>query len=285
MRIEFLGSGGAGTIPRPGCQCRVCATARIRGLPHSRGGPSLFVHGPDVLIDTPEDIKHLLERSTVGNINACVYSHWHPDHTTGWRVWESRNSSFPAWPPRNRCTDIYLPEQVGRDFRHWLGLWQSFQYMEGHGFVRVNEMADGDTIETSGVRISPFRLAESYVYAFLLEDGQRRVLIAPDELYGWQPPEDLGRLDLAVLAMGLVDVNPLTGERRIVAEHPILQAEATFDQTLEMVAKLDAGRVILTHIEEASGLTHDDLLTLEQQLQAEGRPVEFAYDGMMVEVG
>ena len=50
MRVEVLGSGGAVTIPRPGCSCRVCVEAREKGVPYSRTGPSVFVHGPDVLI-------------------------------------------------------------------------------------------------------------------------------------------------------------------------------------------------------------------------------------------
>lgn len=284
MRVEFLGSGGAGTIPRPGCRCRVCAQARERGVPYSRGGPSVFVHGPDVLIDTPEEIKHLLERSSVDTINGCFYSHWHPDHTLGWRVWETRNSDFPNWPPRNRCTDIYLPRRVGEDFRKWLGLWQSFSYLQGHGQVRVTELQDGEIVEINGVSIRPFPLAEDYVCAFLIEGIGQRMLIAPDETFGWSPPEWLGPLDLAVLPMGLVDVDPLSGERRIAAEHPILREEATFTQTLDMVRALDADRVLLTHIEEASGMTHDDLLSLQTRLQAEGLPVEFAYDTLVVTV-
>ena len=57
MQIEILGSGGAITTPRPGCHCLVCVEARAKGVPYSRTGPSLFVHGLDVLIDTPEEIK------------------------------------------------------------------------------------------------------------------------------------------------------------------------------------------------------------------------------------
>lgn len=81
MKVEFLGTGGALTTPRPGCLCRVCVEARKRGLPYSRSGPSLFVHGPDVVIDTPEEIKDQLNRSRVREIKACFYSHWHPDHS------------------------------------------------------------------------------------------------------------------------------------------------------------------------------------------------------------
>ena len=70
MKVEILGSGGAVTIPRPGCSCRVCVEAREKGAPYARTGPSVFVHGPDVLIDTPEESKQQLNRSQVTRIGA-----------------------------------------------------------------------------------------------------------------------------------------------------------------------------------------------------------------------
>lgn len=91
MKVEFLGTGGAISTPRPLCSCRVCVEARKLGVPYSRGGPSVFVHGPDVLIDTPEEARDELNRSRVTNVNACLYSHWHPDHVMGRRVFESLN--------------------------------------------------------------------------------------------------------------------------------------------------------------------------------------------------
>lgn len=102
MRIEILGSGSAITTPRPGCHCRVCSEARVRGIPYSRSGPSLFVHGPDVLIDTPEESKDQLNRSNISNLNACFFSHWHPDHVMGRRVWETQNADWRHWPRHNK---------------------------------------------------------------------------------------------------------------------------------------------------------------------------------------
>ena len=116
MRVEILGSGGAVTIPRPGCSCRVCVEAREKGVPYSRSGPSVFVHGPDVLIDTPEESKLQLNRSQVGPIAAGLYSHWHPDHTAGRRVWESRNFDFRSRPRRYETTPLYIPERGWDDF-------------------------------------------------------------------------------------------------------------------------------------------------------------------------
>jgi len=40
--------------------------------------PSIFVHGPNVLIDTPEEIKEQINRSRITEIQAGFYSHWHP---------------------------------------------------------------------------------------------------------------------------------------------------------------------------------------------------------------
>ena len=220
----------------------------------------------------------------VTQIDAAIYSHWHPDHVLGRRVWETMNDEWFHWPPQHTVTPIYLPQQVAADFRSRLGSWEQFEYLERFGVVRLVELRDGETIALNGVQITPFRVAQDYVYAFLLDDGARRVLIAPDELFGWQPPAFVRGVDLAALPMGLPELNPLTGERMIPADHPVLQSEATFAQTLEMVRQMQPRQTILTHIEEPAGLSYDDLLRLEGTLQADGAAIRFAYDTLLVEV-
>jgi len=284
MQIEFLGTGGAVTTPRPGCSCGVCVEARAKGIPYSRSGPSVFVHGPNLLIDTPEEIKDQLNRSRVTHIDGAAYSHWHPDHVMGRRVWETVNADWLHWPQHHRVTPIYLPQQVAQDFRARLGLWEHFEFLQRFGVVRVIELVDGETFSLNGVRITPFRVAQAYVYAFLLEEGDRRVLIAPDELLGWSPPDFVRGVDLAVIPMGLPEFHPLSGERIIPADHPVLQSEATFAQTLDMLHAMQPRRAILTHIEEPAGLNYDDLLRLEARLQADGLAIRFAYDTLIVEV-
>ena len=283
MQIEILGSGGAITTPRPNCQCRVCVEARAKGVPYSRSGPSLFVHGPNVLIDTPEESKDQLNRSRVTEIAACFYSHWHPDHTMGRRMWETRNTDWFAWPPHHIRTDVYLPQQVAVDFRTFQ-IWDHMSYLSSFGVINLIEMQDGDVVTINGTRIRPFRVAEDYVYAFLFDSAEHRVLIAPDELFGWSPPEDVRGVDLAVIPMGVKEFDPFTGERKIHPDHPVLVAEATFRQTLEMVRQLDAGRVIMTHIEEPDAMSYDDLIRLEVRLRAKGFNITFAYDTMMVDI-
>ena len=282
MRVEILGSGGAVTTPRPLCACRVCAEAREQGAPYARTGPSVFVHGPNLLFDTPEEIKAQLNRTGIEVVAACFYSHWHPDHVMGRRVWETMNGDFRTWPreaKEQRATPVYLPEQVAEDFRTYLGGWAHLEFMRDRGWIEIVELADGGVVAIGDTRITPFRLAEDYVYAFVLERGATRLLLAMDELNGWEPPEWVRGVDVAVLPMGICEFDPFTGERRIHEEHPVLRYEATFDETLEIVSALGASRVVLSHVEEMNGLTHDDLLTLGRR-----HSVQFAYDGMLIDV-
>ena len=122
------------------------------------------------------------------------------------------------------------------------------------------------------------------MYGFSLEEAGRRALIVPDDMFGWEPSEDVQGADLAVIPMGIVEFDPITGERRIHQDHPVLRSEATFRQTLEFVPRLGAARVIMTHIEEPDGLSYDDLLLLSQRLQDQGLPITFAYDRRIIDV-
>ncbi len=283
MRVEFLGTGGAITTPQPGCRCRVCAEAREKGVPYSRMGPSVFVHGPNALIDTPEEIKLQLDRSTVTRIDACFYSHWHPDHVMGRRVWET-NRDWRGWPPRHRCTDIYLPARVAADFKQRLGTWEHLAFLESRGLVKLNEVPAGDGVELNGVLVTPVGLCEPCAFAFLLREGDKRLLIAPDELVGWDPPPEVQGSDLAVVPMGILEFDAFTSERRINENHRVLKTEATFRQTLKIVERLDAARVIMTHIEEPDQLSYADLERLEERLRADGRNISFARDTLIVDV-
>lgn len=284
MKIEFLGTGGAMTIPRPLCRCRVCEEARMKGVPYSRSGPSLFIHGPNILIDTSEDIYFQINRSRIKEINGVFYSHWHPDHVMGRRVLESINADWVHYPPRHSQTNVYLPEQVALDFHQFLGSGEHLKFFSQQGFIKLYELKDGDTVTLNETVITPFRLAEDYVYAFLVENTDKKVLIAMDELNNWKPTKDLTGMDLAILPIGIFEDHPLTGEKLISSDHPVLKEECTFSKTLEMIRQLNPKKAILTHIEELNGLNFDDLKQLEELLAAEGLNIEMAYDTLVVDV-
>ncbi|GAB4571435.1 MAG: hypothetical protein Kow0077_08050 [Anaerolineae bacterium] len=287
MRIEFLGTGGAIGLPRPTCDCRVCSEARARGVPYARFGPAVFVHGPDLLIDTPEDIVPALNRANIRRVGAVVWSHWHPDHTAGMRLFELLNVTLD-WPPSFTRTPVYLPRGVHEDFAQFHSLWERVEYYERMGVLAPHVLADDEPFTLNGVTVEPYRLPDPSVqaYAYILTEGAARVLIAPDELFGWVPDPALGHFNLVVMQTGLFDVHPLTGERLIPAEHPVLQREATFEQTLEMARALDADRILLTHLYAHEVGSYDDLMKVQRKISEEdpalGRRVMFAFDRLAV---
>ena len=167
------------------------------------------------------------------------------------------------------------------DFAGPRGIRDHFDFLEERGFVRIHELTDGETVSLDGVEVRPFRLHESYVYAFELIGGGKRLLVAMDELHDWEPPPEVRGVDLAILPMGLCEVDPFTGERKIHPQHPVLRFEATFEQTLAIVDRLQAKRVVLSHVEEVCGLGHDDLTRLAADV---GRNITFAFDTMVIPV-
>jgi len=285
MIVEILGSGGSFTIPKPGCGCIVCKEARKKGIPFSRTGPSVFMHGPNILIDTPEESKEQLNRGSIKDISGCLYSHWHGDHVLGYRTWWSLNYDFRHVCPNHRTTPIYLPEQVAIDFRSHLGIWQQLSLLQEQGMVKLVIIKDGDSINVSGVKITPFQLAEKGIHGFLFTEGSYRVLVVMDDMFQWKPSRELMGVDLAILPMGVAEFNPLTDERRMGKKHPVLIDEATFDDTLSVVRRLKAKQVILSHIEEHDGLSYNDLEVLSERLRNKRLNVKFAFDSMQIRVG
>lgn len=285
MKIEILGSGGATLTPRPFSTSRVSVEAREKGAPYSRMGPAYFVHDAALLIDTPEEIGPMLTWAGIQRVEAAVYSHWHPDHTSGLRVFEA-NYTFWDWPPHPMPTRVYLPPQVAADCRQWLGLEKRLAYLESRNVIQITRLANDEAFQVGSIQVQPLLLAVGYVYAFLIQDDATKVLIIPDETFGWHPPDDLPALDVVIMPAGLFAFDPFNGERLIPAAHPVLQSEATFRQTLQMVAALPAKEVILSHLEEPNGLSYDDYLRLAEQLAGthpDLPPITFAYDHQIID--
>lgn len=281
MKIEFLGTAGAMSVPRPLCSCNVCQQAREKGVPYSRSCPSLFVHGPNILFDTSEDINFQINRSKIQEIRGIFYSHWHPDHVMGRRVLESLNANYCNHPPRNTSSDVYLPEQVAMDFNRFLGTGDHLRFYKEKGWINLRELRDGESVVVNGTEIAPFRLAEGFAYGFSIKDNGTSIVIIPDELSKWEPDNQLYGLDLAVLPIGVFEYHPLTGERMVAAEHPVLADECLFPETIAIIQKLNAKKTLLTHI---NGLSFDELKEVERKLQREGMNVEIAYDTLFVDI-
>lgn len=282
MRFEILGSGGAITVPRPGHHDRYNDEAREKGVPYQRRGPSVFLHESNILFDTPEDIVESLNRAGVEEARACFYSHYHPDHVMGKRVFEQINWDLRG--DNNKTTDVYVPERVREDMKKMLGSWSHLEYMQSLGIVKLHVIASGESVQVDGHTITPMALAEEYVFAYLIEKNGQRAWVAMDELVGWSPDESVADLDLAILPSGVCEFHPLKGERRIPADEPVLKSEMRFERTLEVIREMSPDQAVLMHLDEPDGITYDDGLELSKRYQAEGMPVTFGWDGMTIDL-
>jgi phosphoribosyl 1,2-cyclic phosphate phosphodiesterase len=92
----------------------------------------------------------------------------------------------------------------------------------------------------------------------------------------------LPELDLAILPAGMMEFHPLSGERLIPEEHPVLQHEATFQDTLAMIKQLVARQIVFGCLHETNQLSYDDCLTLEKRLDAGN--ITFACDQQIISV-
>src|SRR5690606_20777061 len=155
-------------------------------------------HGPDILFDTPEEIAVSLNESGIDRVRACFYSHYHPDHVMGRRVFEQLNWNLRDSSGNYGVTDVYVPERVQADFQKMLATADHLDYLQSIGVVKNHVIPEGESVEVEGVTITPFPVAVDYVYAYLLEQGATRVLVAMDELVGWSAPDFLHGVDLAV---------------------------------------------------------------------------------------
>ena len=280
LTIEILGSGGAYTIPLPLCQCRVCSEARQKGGVYARKGPCVFIHGPNILFDTPEEIKDMLNRSDIKDIQACFYSHWHPDHTAGKRVWEMNRNERKGGVVRT--TPVYIPQQVAEDFKVRMAINDHLELLDRRELISLRRMTDGDQATIGQTMVKPFRLAEKYVYGFDIRINKKFILVLMDELFEWQPQIEHENADIVILPAGIFEFHPLTGERQLPADHKLFKSEATHIQTLEMIHKMKPKQVIFMHIEEGDKLGFDELKLYEQKLVEQGIPACFSYDTMKI---
>jgi len=286
MKLEILGSGGSVTTPRPLCTCPICIQARERGREYTRLGPSVFLHGPDFLFDTPEEISVQLNRSRIDRISACFYSHWHPDHTAGRRVFEM-NTDFANLRRTLRTTDVYLPRQVAATFEQSPGLMDHMKFMESLGLISLSLIRNDESVSICGASITPIQLTQPYAFGYDVEYEGKRVLLIMDELKGWSPNEIQRSVnyDLVYLPFGVFDYNPIEGARKVPPDYALLDDEATIEETLSVLKKLNSKRFILSHIEEPDGIS----IELGGQLgkfysRETGKTIVLAEDTMNIEI-
>jgi phosphoribosyl 1,2-cyclic phosphate phosphodiesterase len=82
MKITILGSGTSTGVPMVGCHCKVCDSTDPRD---KRTRASILVEcgGQHILVDTSTDLRRQALRENIPRIDAVLLTHTHADHIHG----------------------------------------------------------------------------------------------------------------------------------------------------------------------------------------------------------
>jgi phosphoribosyl 1,2-cyclic phosphate phosphodiesterase len=267
-------------IPKPLCQCRICQEARNKGIPYERTGPSAFFHDINLLIDTPAEIASQLNRSRIRRIDYLILTHLDPDHVEGLRVVEQITLDFRSWhayPEKQIC--LLLPQQLGQRIK---GIRSQYgplvDFYRQSGFVRL--MPFRAPVQINNVRITavPVDRDSQITFVYVFERSKRKVVYAPCDCRPF--PEyrtEVQRPDLLIIQPGIFEDN-LKHHFKYPVEHISRTTLYTFEQTLDLAARLEARKVLFVHLEEYWNRSYDDYCALESD------SIRFAYDGMQINV-
>ena len=249
--------------------------------------PSRTGNPPDAtptrsLIDTPADIINQLNRSSVRRISHIMFSHLDPDHVEGFRVVEQITLDFRTWrayPQKQVC--LLLPEQLSqrvRELRSQYGSIVDF-YLES-GFLQLSLFQDKIQVGDVQITAIPVDRGSQTAFVYVFEKSGRRVVYAPCDIKPF--PEDRYEVqnpDLLIIQPGIFEKGLKHGFK-YPAGHISRTTLYTFEQTMELAARLQARKVVFVHLEEYWNRSYDDYRLLE----AEYTGIRFAYDGMQLRV-
>ena len=282
MDVTILGSGGCMAIPKPLCRCRICEEAREKGVPYARTGPSAFLHDENLLIDTPAEIAYQLNRSGIDQIDYLLFTHLDPDHVEGFRVVEQATIDFRTWEAyRDQYIDVTLP----RKLNDRLGNIQSaygplIDFYEQQGFVRRTPFQDRIRIGEAEITAISVDHGDQVSFIYVIERQGRKMVYAPCDIKPF--PEERSELqgaDLLIIQPGIFE-DGLKHDFVYREDHISRTSLYTFEETVALAKRLDAGHTLFVHLEEYWNRSHDDYMALEKEIDN----VLFAYDGMHVTV-
>lgn len=269
-------------IPKPLCRCSVCEEARKKGVPYARTGPSAFLHDENLLIDTPSEINHQLNRSQIEKIDHLLFTHLDPDHTEGFRVVEQTTIDFRTWRAYpNESINLALPRQLDSRLRNiQCNYGPVIDFYEQQGFVERRPFQNKIRIGEVDVTAICVDRGTQLSYIYVLEKKGRKMVYAPCDIKPFpERRKEVKGADLLVIQPGIFEDGLKHGFTYNV-DHVSRTTLYTFEETLALAKRLQAGRMLFVHLEEYWNRSYDDYVALEKRFDN----MRFAYDGMHVMV-
>lgn len=257
VRLTFLGTGTSQGVPVIGCDCAVCCSADERDK-RLRTSAMVEVGDKRFIIDAGPDFRQQMLREGISHITAILLTHKHKDHIGG--IDDVRALNFVDYPSKIHAVHIFGTRDtcdcVRKDFDYAFvpNPYRGVPQIELHEF-------GNEPFEVEGVEIVPIRGEHSCFEVTGFRFGGLAYLtdfktISDDECAKLQGVE-------------VLVVNALRFEPH--------DSHFSVEEAMALVAKVAPKRTYLTHMSHDIGLHCVANLRLNEG-------VEFAYDGMKVEV-
>ncbi len=230
-----------------GCRCRVCSSTNPRDK-RSRASLLIGHNGRNILVDTSSDLRHQALRQGVKKVDAVFFTHAHADHVNG--IDDLRGFYFlykeiiPCFASQSTLKTLQA------------GFGYIFHEQESSGYTPLLTAHEiHDPFELFGLRVVPVPLVHGRTSALGYRIGTFAYLTDCSAI----PDSSLPLLE------GL-DLLIIDGLRW--TDHPF---HYNIEGAIAAAGKLNAGRIILTH------LTHEVAYSEGDKLPPR---FEFAFDGM-----
>ncbi len=270
MKLIILGSGGVCPPPRPGCGCRLCSGSD--DPKDYRTGPSMFLPGPSVLFDTPEEIRQQILSNGIRDIHSIILTHWHPDHTLGLRIIEQMNYDYFSKKAAADPINLYMSKKQLDRFRKFsCGSFLDVYSHRGLIDLKIIE-ADRDIIIGS-TTIIPREIKKTDGFYFEIHDGKKLVVYVPCEYHGLKVHPKTRDVDLLISHQLYFEGSDISFEG----------SEDSFEKMLSDAAEMSAKKIITMHIEEMFGMTHSEFRSHFKK-NYPNVLIEPSYDGMLIDL-
>ena len=258
MKLTFLGTGTSQGVPVIGCRCEVCRSSDRRDR-RLRTSAMIETEGKRFIIDAGPDFRYQMLRENITHIDAILLTHMHKDHTAG--IDDVRAFNFVDYPTIH-STHIYGNEATINRVK------MEYDYAFAENKYRGVPVIELHTIDTdtpfvaAGVEIVPILGHHSDRFRSV---GYRFGEVAYITDFSRIEPAEEAKLD----GVKLLVINALRWERH--------DSHFSVDEAIEIINRIKPERAFLTHMSHGIGL-HEEA----QQRLPKG--VEFAYDGLQVEL-
>jgi len=251
-------------------------------MPYSRSGPSAFIHDENLLIDTPAEIVEQLNRSGIERIDYLLFTHLDPDHVEGFRVVEQITVDFRTWEAYNgQGIRLIIPEVLHARLRKIQSQYGPLlEYYEAQGFIVCSPFLDTVRLGTLRIDAVPVDRGAQTSFVYVFEQGRKKMVYAPCDIKPFpETRREVQKADLLVIQPGIFE-DGLKHGFRYPADHISRTTLYTFEETMALGKRIEAGQVLFMHLEEYWNRSFEEYLALEERHDN----IRFAFDGMHVTV-